>query len=1102
MTTLKHDVAARARALDPAGSFLVEALAGSGKTSLLAQRLLVLLARVDEPESVLAVTFTRKAVEELRARVLDALESVDHPEPTAAHAALTWRLAAAVRARDTARGWQLLARPARLRIQTIDALAGSLVSRLPVSVGAAASFIATEDNDDLYTQAARETLASLEDPDYGALVAPALAVLDNDWPHAELLLKDLLPRREQWLRRVVGGPSRAAAELALSAAIALELSLLPTLLAAPYRASLSDFVRQVGSLLQQQDPDNASAGALAGFDFAQLNATAAGCLAELLLTKEGEPRKIFQIAQGVPALKTREFKDWFAEVRDLLSDEPDFCAYLQSLRALPDARYSDAEWTSVEALLKLLQLAAGTLDLVFSEHQRCDFTHVAAAAQRALGSPDAPTDFALAFDYQLEHLLVDEFQDTSRSQFEFFKALVGGWTGNDGRTLFLVGDPLQSIYRFRQAEVGLFRALQRDQRFGDVPLERLALSANFRTVEPLIDWLNAALPVAFAGAAKRLPAFNGLVATRAALDAAAVRVYPVYSPDSAAEAHQVFEIICAIRARRPEASIGVLVRSRAHLGGLPALLAASGIPVAASDVEPMLSVPIVNDLLALTRALMHASDSTAWLAVLRAPWCGVSLTALLTLSTAADGAPLCSVLDAPAALAQLAADDRVRVSALNEVLALGMAQARRLPWAWLVERVWLDLQGPALVAGDDLRCAGHYFELLAAFEQRTPDFSPAALQAFVSKRFAPVPRTDGTPVNLMTIHRAKGLEFDVVILPGLNRKVGSDARAPVVWHDHDHLPDPRLLVAPRPPPGSAPGSAYDFVRRLEGAEQAAENRRLLYVAMTRARDELHLCARLKPTDNGSVVKPIKNSFLSLLWPHVAGDFGAAKPWTTPLTPAVPARAWLRIATLSLPPPGGLPAVLAGGEAELVFDWATPVAKHIGTVTHLLLQLMAEAGGAAWRAADVAASRGFIEGELRARGLAAAALPAATARCLEALTTTLNSTRGRWILSADHHEAASEYRLSGVLDGQLTQAVIDRTFVTAQGVRWIIDFKTGEHLGGSREAFMDSEVVRYQSQLARYAKMFSQLDSRPIYLALYFPLLDGWREWAYVPPNGE
>ena len=354
----------------------------------------------------------------------------------------------------------------------------------------------------------------------------------------------------------------------------------------------------------------------------------------------------------------------------------------------------------------------------------------------------------------------------------------------------------------------------------------------------------------------------------------------------------------------------------------------------------------------------------------------------------------------------------------------------------------------------------------------------------------------------MTIHRAKGLEFDVVILPGLNRKVSADSHVPVIWHEHEHLPDPRLLVAPRPPPGSVSGGTYDLVRRLEGAEQAAENRRLLYVAMTRARDELHLCARLKPTDKGSVVKPIKNSFLSLLWPHVAGDFGAAKPWTTPLTPAVPARALLRIATLSLPPPGGLPAVLAGGEAELVFDWATPVAKHIGTVTHLLLQLMAEEGGAAWSAADVAASRGFIEGELRARGLASAALPAATARCVEALTTTLNSTRGRWLLSADHHEAASEYRLSGLLDGALTQAVIDRTFVTPQGVRWIIDFKTGEHLGGSPEAFMDSEVVRYQPQLARYAKMFSQLDSRPIYLALYFPLLDGWREWAYVPPNGE
>lgn len=1097
---LKDDAAARARALDPGRSFLVEALAGSGKTSLLTQRLLVLLARVAQPESVLAVTFTRKAVEELRGRVLEALASVDEPVPLAPHAALTWHLAAAVRARDAALDWQLLARPGRLRIQTIDALAGSLVGRLPVSVGAAASLIATEDNDDLYTQAARETLASLDDAQYGALVAPALAVLDNHWPHAEALLKELLPRREQWLRRVVNGPSRDASELAIGAAMAVELSLLPSQLAGAYHASLTAFARRAGNLMQGRDPLCAIA-ALAGFDLAQLDAAAARGLAELLLTQKGELRASVTINQGVPEVGAREFKAWFADLRDLLREAPAFCAHLHGLRALPAGRFKDEEWAAIEALLKLLKLAAATLDLVFLEHRRCDFTAVAAAAQRALGAPGAPSDFALAFDYQLEHLLVDEFQDTSRSQFDFFKALVAGWTGSDGRTLFLVGDPLQSIYRFRQAEVGLFRSLHHAQRFGEVPLERLALRANFRTVEPLIDWLNSALPGVFAGAALRLPVFTGLVATRAAGGGEAVRVYGVSPTEAGAEARQVLAIIRTTRARWPDATIGVLVRSRAHLGSLPALLAASDIPVAAADVTALLNVPVVNDLLVLTRALMHASDSTAWLAVLRAPWCGVSLTALLTLVTAAARAPLWTVLRDAAVLAQLSPDDCARIVALSAVLAPGMAQARRVPWAWLVERVWLDLHGPAVADADDLRSVGRYFELLAEFEQRTPNFSPTALQDFVSRRFAPVPRTEGTPVSLMTIHRAKGLEFDVVILPGLDRKVHVERRAPVVWHEHERLPDPRLLMAPLPAAGADHGGAYEFVRGLERAEQQAEDRRLLYVAMTRARAELHLCGRQLRATAGAQMTPIKHSFLSLLWRQIGDDFAASVPLASPPTQGVPPVARRRLSPLSLPQPGDWGAGLTGGDPELVFDWATPAAKHIGTVTHLLLQLIAHEGASAWDAAKVAASRGFIEGELRARGLAQAALPAASARCLDALTTTLRSARGRWILSAEHGAAASEYPLAGVLDGALTQAVLDRTFVTAQGVRWIIDFKTGEHLGGSPEAFMDSEVVRYRPQLTRYADLLSQLGPQPIYLALYFPLLDGWREWAYEPRNG-
>jgi ATP-dependent exoDNAse (exonuclease V) beta subunit len=105
---------------------------------------------------------------------------------------------------------------------------------------------------------------------------------------------------------------------------------------------------------------------------------------------------------------------------------------------------------------RLLPRAAGQLKLVFQARGQVDFTEVAQGALLALGGTEAPSDLALALDYRIRHLLVDEFQDTSITQYELIAKLTAGWEPGDGRTVFAVGDPMQSIYRFREAEVGLF----------------------------------------------------------------------------------------------------------------------------------------------------------------------------------------------------------------------------------------------------------------------------------------------------------------------------------------------------------------------------------------------------------------------------------------------------------------------------------------------------------------------------------------------------------------------------------------------------------------------------------------------------------------------
>ena len=203
------DAAARSAALDPNRSFIVEAAAGSGKTSLLTQRFLGLLARVTHPESVVAITFTRKAAAEMRSRVLAALalaDAADSRDPLQAQLQI---LARAVVALDREHGWRLRENPARLRIQTIDALTAGLVRRLPLTAGLPSGYAVRDDALELYRSAARRTLLEAEGSNaaWCAAVSDLLDHLDNDWRRAESLLIEMLARRDQWLARIVQPPS-------------------------------------------------------------------------------------------------------------------------------------------------------------------------------------------------------------------------------------------------------------------------------------------------------------------------------------------------------------------------------------------------------------------------------------------------------------------------------------------------------------------------------------------------------------------------------------------------------------------------------------------------------------------------------------------------------------------------------------------------------------------------------------------------------------------------------------------------------------------------------------------------------------------------------
>src|SRR5690606_23523406 len=184
----------RQRALDPSASFIVQAPAGSGKTELLIQRYLVLLARVDEPEQIVAITFTRKAAAEMRQRIARALrEAATGGRDDEPHRAATLELARRALARSAERGWALPEHARRMRIETLDALNGRLASRLPTLSGGVSGARVREDATELYRAAAGRTVGALvDDRELASPLRRLLPHFDYSVGRLEALIAQLL----------------------------------------------------------------------------------------------------------------------------------------------------------------------------------------------------------------------------------------------------------------------------------------------------------------------------------------------------------------------------------------------------------------------------------------------------------------------------------------------------------------------------------------------------------------------------------------------------------------------------------------------------------------------------------------------------------------------------------------------------------------------------------------------------------------------------------------------------------------------------------------------------------------------------------------------
>ncbi|KTC68186.1 ATP-dependent DNA helicase [Legionella birminghamensis] len=1067
-----QDADQRAQATNPAQSYIVQAPAGSGKTELLTQRFLRLLSRVQAPEQIIALTFTRKAANEMRERILLALEKAEQNiPPDNAHQQLTFSYAQAALEQNKRLNWQLLQQPGRLKVMTIDSLCQYLAQSIPLLEQESNFASITENPDEIYRMAARECLQTcLHDHQLQVHIQALLEHLDNRQDKLLDLFSSLLATREQWLGLVysIREQNKKSFEQALRWIEEHEIKRFQESIPFSLRETLRRLCQHVAAI--ENDPSSLRYPLKFWDEFGQLNKEISLGLASLLLTKSDKLRSSFDHHVGLranscPKSEYQTLKNESRQLLEALEVLADFSSLLVKIKKLPEPVYDKHQWDILQSLLTLLPLLAAHLQIAFARTNKVDFAAVSQQALHALGEPDYPTDLSLYLDHSIHHLLIDEFQDTSIQQYQLLEKLVSGWLPADNKTLFVVGDPMQSIYRFRQAEVGLFLKA-RQEGIGPVTLQALELCSNFRSTAPVIEWINRQ--------------FKTIFPVRDDIESGAISFHPsvnVLKTDSdshilakefsskAAEAQAVAEIVKTELAQYPDNSVAILVRSRSQLQTIIAILRSQGIAFQGVEIEQLANLPHLQDIWSLTKALLMPADRISWLAFLRSPFIGIPLIDLYHLADADKKAPLLDLMATPSVLQSLSPDSRIRIQFANMQFRQAFKERHQQSLVNWVRSTAQKFHIDSILEPAQEQDIEQFLNLLEKYDENG---LLKNLQVFENQLNALYAREASTSrLQIMTIHKSKGLEFDAVILPGLGSKSTQSDKPLFRWLKMPRQADTSLfLMSPVRAAHQQNCQLYDYIGEIHSEKEAYEQQRLLYVATTRAKKRLYLCDHLEKARDGSFRSLLNQEF-------IAEERGAEEP-----EQVFPALYRLPVDFFSQGT-----CFETGIQFSQTTTWPEDDApRHLGSAIHLLLQWMGEQHPSSlaeipWHfAANYLKTQGFSLDEQK--------------RAMETIKHYLglfwSNPVGQWICQ-QHEEEYSEYSLLVEENNQVATRIIDRMFVE-NGILWIIDFKTGDESNLSQE--------EHRLQVDNYARYISQKDHRPVHCGVYYLTTGLWIHWVY------
>jgi ATP-dependent helicase/nuclease subunit A len=858
-----RDRAGRDRAVDPRYNVVLEASAGTGKTRVLVDRYVNLLRAGVDPSNILAITFTRKAAAEMRERIVSTLR------------------AAAARGEITAARWRdLRDRTGDIAISTIDAFCLSLLREFPLEADLDPGFSMADETevprlvDEALDRALRTCRSLARDDENVALVFAQLGDRRARAGLASLLGRRIVAPRvlSDYLARGARDLNAAAAAGAATAGILDMFAAMPGGLdrflgsgpPEPLFLVLARALRKLERAAATGTPVDPSAVQVA---FARLR--------EYFLTQDGHPRTRLQHAKAAFTTEAH----WRTH-RDLVVDhapalQQAFLRYKRDLNVL----VSRGIW-------RMFRVAETEYRRTLDAHALLDFSDVLLRALDLLRQMEEFAQSRYRLESRYHHVLVDEFQDTSRAQWELISRLVESWGAGAGLThsgplqpsIFIVGDRKQSIYGFRDADVSMLyeasRHVEALRPEGDV---RRSISRSFRAVPGLlafvndlchdIDKVNGRSDGFVYDEQDRFPIDSPVFESDGSLGAVLAETPEICAEITAQEIVKLIAAGTVIRdrdtgMRRPVCAgdIAILFRTRESHREYEEALERRGIAAYVYKGLGFFDADEIKDTMALLWYLADPLSDLRAAAFMRSRFVRLSDEALRRLAPQLANA--LGSAEPPDAATLLDEIDRVALSQAREATERWRAIVDRLPPAELLDRVLHESGYATEMRGPRFQQAHENLKKLRALVRRIQNRGYLTLSRIASHmdRLAVGDEANAVidardAVSLMTVHASKGLEFPVVFLVNLAR--GSGSRR-----------DP-IRIAADPDGGSPSVAVGDYQSDADEdavTREKEESKRLLYVALTRARDRLYLVSALKDGQlqpaRGSLAEVLPASFVA------------------------------------------------------------------------------------------------------------------------------------------------------------------------------------------------------------------------------------------------